>query len=291
MSNLSFANCLRLLRDSPLPLAQRWGLLTAYAHLARNEGPGSVSLLGKRLKFPDARFAGTLFREIFVHHTYYFPGMPPTGRIVDCGSNVGFSVLYFSALYPQHRIIGFEPNPDAFEFLRRNCEDNGLHQVELHHAAVGPTDGELKFYKGNNGVASPLGSSLETRAGGCAPVRVKQRMLAPFLDEPVALLKVDIEGAEGALFDQLFRDDSLDQVERMIVEFHHNLPGVLHDLSWFLNALCASGFCYQLAAHYDLSLRTRRGPRFQDVTVYASRDHSSTSPQTRSVESCQLSLS
>jgi len=138
MSTLSFGTCLRLLRDSPLPPAQRWGLLSAYARLARSKGPGSVSLLGRSVRFPDGRFASTLFREIFVKHSYYIQGMPPTGRIVDCGSNVGFSVLYFRALYPKHRIVSFEPNPEAFEFLRWNCQDKG-HQVELHDAAVGPT--------------------------------------------------------------------------------------------------------------------------------------------------------
>ena len=270
MSALSFTTCLRLLRDNTLPGANRWGLLAAYAQLAWKDGPGSVSLLGAQMTFPDARFATTIYREIFAEHTYYFSGMPETGRIVDCGSNVGFSVLYFSALYPKHRIIGFEPNPDAFAFLRRNCEENGL-QVELHNAAVGATDGELSFYKGGNSAASPLASSVPSRGGGEC-VTVRQRALETFLGEPVALLKVDIEGAEGALFDRLFRDDRLRQVERMIVEFHHNLPGVTHDLSWFLNGLSTAGFRYQLAADYHLTLRSRRGPRFQDVTVYAFRD-------------------
>jgi len=291
MSTLSFGDCLRLLRGSPLPPTQRWGLLAAYARLARSKGPGSVSLLGRPVRFPDGRFASTLFREIFIKHSYYIRGMSTSGRILDCGSNVGFSILYFSALYPKHRIVGFEPNPEAFEFLRWNCEEKVLDQIELHQAAVGPTDGELTFYKGNNGIGSPLGSSLKVRAGG-ESIKVKQRSLAPFLEEPVALLKVDIEGAEGALFDQLFRDDSLQQVERMVVEFHHNLPGVLHELSWFLTALSNAGFRYQLAADYDLSLRTRHGPRFQDVTVYAFRQHCAPLPKTRfSEELCELSLS
>jgi FkbM family methyltransferase len=268
--SLGLGTCLRLLRHGPLPRAQRWGLLCTYARLARQRGPGSVPLLGWRVTFPDGRFARAIFREIFVQNTYYLPGMPATGRIVDCGSNVGFSVLYFRAVYPAHRIIGFEPNPDAFEFLRRNCERNGLQQVELRHAAVGPSDGELVFYKGSQGAASPLASAVQTRAGGEA-VKVKQEALAPFLAEPVSLLKVDIEGAEGALFERLFRDDGLRRVDRMVVEFHHNLPGATRDLPWFLGALRDAGYGYQLAADYNPGLRAQRVPRFQDVTVYAFR--------------------
>jgi len=282
--------CLRLLRGSPFQWGQRWGLLRTFARLARCGGPGAVSLLGRPVAFPDGRFASTLFREIFANHTYYFPGMPASGRILDCGSNVGFSVLYFSALYPKHRIIGFEPNPEAFEFLQRNCEELAPDQVELHDAAVGPTDGDLTFYKGKRGVASPLGSSLQGRAGG-ESIRVKQQKLTPFLEQPVALLKVDIEGAEGALFEQLFREDSLQQVERMVIEFHHNLPGIAHDLSWFLNGLCAAGFRYQLAAEYDLKLRTQHRARFQDIIVYAFREHNSPLAPGCFGELCQHSLS
>lgn len=40
--------------------------------------------------------------------------------IVDLGSNIGLSILYFRLRFPRARIIGVEPNPLAFELLRRN---------------------------------------------------------------------------------------------------------------------------------------------------------------------------
>ena len=51
--------------------------------------------------------------------------------IIDCGSNIGASVAWFSARYPQAHIVAVEPAPDNFDLLRQNCA--GL-DVDLRQA-------------------------------------------------------------------------------------------------------------------------------------------------------------
>src|SRR5271169_1281292 len=63
-----------------------------------------------------------LFEEIFLTGDYFFSTTTSSPNILDCGSNIGMSILYFKNLYPDARILGFEPDPDTFGMLRRNVE-------------------------------------------------------------------------------------------------------------------------------------------------------------------------
>ncbi len=50
-----------------------------------------------------------LFEENFARNEYFFETKKDHPLIVDCGANLGDTILYFKWLYPQARIISFEP--------------------------------------------------------------------------------------------------------------------------------------------------------------------------------------
>ena len=54
---------------------------------------------------------------------YYVPSTLSPEVIVDIGSNIGASILYFRDLFPRAEIYGFEPHLETFEILRRNVEN------------------------------------------------------------------------------------------------------------------------------------------------------------------------
>ena len=57
-----------------------------------------------------------LYEDIFINRVYEFEASRPDPRIIDCGSNIGMSVLYFKHVYPEARIVGFEPDPTIMTF-------------------------------------------------------------------------------------------------------------------------------------------------------------------------------
>lgn len=67
-----------------------------------------------------------LFREIFIEPSYFFRTERPHPLIVDCGSNIGMSVIFFKLLYPDARVLAFEPDPAPFELLEQNIRTNGM---------------------------------------------------------------------------------------------------------------------------------------------------------------------
>ena len=114
--------------------------------------------------------------------------------ILDCGANIGASVLWFSARYPEARIVAIEPSPDNFELLRRNTR--GV-KVELVEAGIGDKDGSAWLESNGNGMdcrTSGRDTGVQVRIVSLASVMANEAEHVPFL------LKVDIEGAEQQLF-------------------------------------------------------------------------------------------
>jgi FkbM family methyltransferase len=176
--------------------------------------------------------------EIFEKGLYDFDTATESPVIIDCGANIGLSVIRFKQCHPTARVIAFEPDPVIFEALRANIESFRLGGVELHNKAVWHLAGAVPFH-GEGGASGRL-----PKAGDIGPVvTVEAVRLRDYLDGRIDLLKVDIEGAETAVF----RDcaDRLDSVERLFVEYHSH-KNERQDLHELLEILQRGGFRYHL---------------------------------------------
>lgn len=91
---------------------------------------------GYTVKFNDGPNLYILYKDIFVYRIYHFDAARPDPLILDCGSNIGMSILYFKQRYPRARIIGFEPDPDIIPFLESNITGNKLQDVRWLQAAL-----------------------------------------------------------------------------------------------------------------------------------------------------------
>src|ERR1044071_4816990 len=49
------------------------------------------------------------YEEIFKRENYKVDFATNDPFIIDCGSNIGLSIIYFKTRYPNAKIIGFEP--------------------------------------------------------------------------------------------------------------------------------------------------------------------------------------
>jgi predicted O-methyltransferase YrrM len=51
---------------------------------------------------------------------YYLPVALEPKAILDIGSNIGTSILFFHEQFPSAKIYGFEPHPETFRILQTN---------------------------------------------------------------------------------------------------------------------------------------------------------------------------
>ena len=89
-----------------------------------------VVLLGFDVRINDVENFHILYKDIFCRRLYHFHCGRPDPFILDCGSNIGMSVLYSKHVFPDARVVAFEPDPVVLPYLRENIESNGLRDVE-----------------------------------------------------------------------------------------------------------------------------------------------------------------
>jgi FkbM family methyltransferase len=220
----------------------------------------SFRFLGYEVHFGNIDNFIYVFREIFIKESYELPAGQAPHTIIDCGSNIGMSILFFKSLYPHCKIKGIEGFPETFSLLEQNIRTNNLIGVELFNCAVGGTHTKTTFYS----APGSLVGSLNPGRGEGSGVVVDVVPLSDLINEPIDLLKIDIEGSEISVFQELEESGKLHLIKRMLVEYHHHLPSERHRLSSFLDRLERFGFDYELEA----SLPTRVGG-FQDILIRA----------------------
>lgn len=202
-----------------------------------------------RFHYAHHREFDRIFREVFIDEGYRFEATTDTPRILDCGSHIGLSVLYFKLLYPKARITAFEPNPDVFPILQANVAENRLTDVELVHAAVSDQAGTVPFIVNRDGARDWTwgGSIIHQSWHDTANNRVEQVpaiRLGEYIGDGVDLLKLDIEGMETAVLEDL--GDELSRVKEIILEFHGSTANPRNHLEKMLKVLDHHGFTYRI---------------------------------------------
>jgi FkbM family methyltransferase len=164
-----------------------------------------------------------LFREIFLADEYTFPGHRSRSR--DRGLRCEHRLLgtYFRRLHPRARIVAFEANPGAFQLLKHNVSNNHLEQVEPLPVALSDHDGEIPFFIDLE--PGSLTASTRRDRGGEQQLMVKCERLSKTLAslDRVDRVKIDVEGAEWAILNDLIASGTLAKPERYIIEYHHDI--------------------------------------------------------------------
>jgi FkbM family methyltransferase len=119
------------------------------------------------------------------------------GTFIDVGANLGYFTLLWAGSNPGNKCIAFEAAPRNIDILRRNISRNRLDaQVDVVPSAAGATPGTLRFDVGPADQTGWGGFTLDegsARSIDVTVVRVDD-LVGP--DDTIALLKVDIEGAD-----------------------------------------------------------------------------------------------
>ncbi|MDP3795299.1 MAG: FkbM family methyltransferase [bacterium] len=233
---------------------------------------GEERIASYRVSFPHrAQFFG-MASEIFFRRLYREPNKRPL-TIIDAGANIGLSTLYFKWRCPEATVLCFEPNPEVVPFLKENIARNNLSRVTVFPFALGKATGDAVLFTD----ASMAGSSSATTV---TPLRsdesrqtswkIPVRRLSGFIDTPIDLLKLDVEGAEGEVLEDLEQAGKLPLIRAMAVEYHLYDRRKEYPMGAFLSILDRNGLRYRCQPLFtDLARDPRKGVR--TYMVYAER--------------------
>ncbi len=180
------------------------------------------NFLGATLVFNRYFDFYTIFVGVFIHEEYVFIAEHETPRIIDCGSNVGVTLTYFKKLYPKAEILSFEPLPENVEYLKKNIENNKFTNIVLNPVAVGGGEGTLTLYgKQQAGSLHPEKVNVQSNIYKDYTSEVPVVRLSEHIgNQVVDFLKIDIEGAEDDVIQDLADTNTLRQVKQMVLEYH-----------------------------------------------------------------------
>mgnify|MGYP001170200782 CR=1 FL=1 len=165
-----------------------------------------------------------LKQEIFKDQIYKIDLLSKKPHILDVGSHIGLSIIYFKSLYPNSTIIGFEPNPNVFPLLEENIFLNNIEDVELYNIALGREEKVRELYIDSSGYGAFSTSSFYKNAWNgkqqTIPIQVSVKKLSHYIKGEIDLLKLDSEGAELEILEELEDSKKIDNVKNIILEFH-----------------------------------------------------------------------
>ena len=196
----------------------------------------SVKIAGFNLSFKSYISFQNLYNEIFIHNEYLFHSNKKNPFIIDCGSNIGMSSLFFKILYPEAKILAFEPSKANYELFEKNMINNNFKDITLIKKALLNKIKKIKLYNPGS-----ILSSINKKNGNRFEI-VETTLLSDYINQKVDFLKMDIEGAETLVFEDLENKGKLKFINEMIIEYH-----LKSGLSKILKALESNNFYYQIS--------------------------------------------
>ncbi len=214
-------------------------LIATYANLLLRgywsfEYPKEVQFWGKHFYIHSLPEFLLVYREVFLHREYHMDLGVENPFIIDCGSNIGLTTLFFTMVYPNAVILGFEPDATSFSLLQKNIAKNNLKNVSVINKGVAKED-RLAYLSGTS-----VGSAVsydETAEYSQGYTKITLTKLSSYINRNVDLLKMDIEGSEMEVIEDLIQHNKLQLVNNIAMEVHRR-----PELKTFLSILKEHGF-------------------------------------------------
>ena len=206
----------------------------------KEHGDHKIPFLGGQINFHDREEFLHSIDEIFIKEIYK-QRLGDNPFIIDCGANIGLSVIYLKKQSPSARIIAFEPDDANFALLKKNIEAFNFGNIELRKEAVWIDNTVLNFASEGS-----MASKIDPSATG---KKVEAIRLKDYLREKVDFLKIDIEGAEYAVLKDI--EEALVNVNNLFLEYHGTYSE-LGELCELFNMLYGRGFKFYIKEGVDL---------------------------------------
>lgn len=183
--------------------------------------PGGRSLRWREDdRYPESMLDGTYEPDLVNH---LLRELTPGATLLDLGANSGYlSFLSKAVVGAAGRVIAVEPHPDNLATLQDRSRLNPDLPVEVLPAAVAPTTGTVTMHLTRNlanGRIDEAGWSHQKPAVDTAvvPARSLDDLLT---DAAPDVVKIDIEGAEGAVLDASTGPGGWPTRPVFLVEYH-----------------------------------------------------------------------
>lgn len=162
------------------------------------------------------------FADAFIFWEFISGGFyePPdfAENIVDCGANIGFFAVHAGLLFPNAKMVCYEPDETNYQMLKSNLQRNGI-QADCRLRGVWSSDFSGFFH------------SRESFDGFISKEPSRYPVICELPKIPAnTWLKLDVEGAEYEVLPAVLEGETLPSHISMEVHDFYNRGGVIRDL-------------------------------------------------------------
>jgi FkbM family methyltransferase len=129
----------------------------------------------------------------------------PSDTVLDIGANIGCTSILFGNR--AQRVVSFEPSPTTYQFLRKNIDAAGLHNVTLENVGLGKTAGRFELtFSTDNRSGGFVSNKMQASAGHqIEAIEIAQgdAFMAANSIGRVDFIKIDVEGFERDVIEGL----------------------------------------------------------------------------------------
>ena len=189
-----------------------------------------------------------IYLTVFWLGEYKFVSEKRNPVIIDGGAHIGIGVLFFKKLYPDAKVIAIEPDPRNIKLLKDNISKQNLSDVILEQSALSHKNTPVNLYRyswsWSNSIVNEVWGNKEQAIDA---ITIPSILLSHIINEEIAFLKLDIEGAEYEVLNEA--KDKLSLVKEMVIEFHKSPGNPNNNLQKTINLLVAAGYSTLKISH------------------------------------------
>jgi FkbM family methyltransferase len=272
-----------ILRDNVFP--NKFKLLLVYLNITTiyyfsrilRTKINNITIFNYKINIYDFGDFYYMFREIFIEKLYYYHTLIKAPFIIDCGANIGIATLFFKTIYPKSKVIAFEPSKKSYPLLKNNIIVNNLLDVEPINKAVADYEGKLILYSdifntglGNTSFYEYI-AICDKNNQNIVSESVDTTLLSKYINGDVDFLKLNVEGSEILVIEELRKQGKLRFIKNMVFLYHHHVNIEEDNLSNVLSILENNNFGYKLTTLVTdrfISINNIPGDR-QYIYIYA----------------------
>lgn len=193
----------------------------------------------------------TVCREVISRDCYQMLRLPTyPDIIVDIGAHIGSFAHLSNTLYPKAKIVCVEPTAENFSLLEQNAPFASLHRVAMWYGGAQPIILHTEAQTGSDIITdhpdqfadfiNALGYEYSVSPDRVEVSTLSATLINAELDfaERTALLKLDCEGAERNIMEEIAAQGIGHYFTYVTGEWHHDLSGSHEELE----AALASAF-------------------------------------------------
>jgi hypothetical protein len=169
------------------------------------------------MEIRTGNFADSFIFWEFISGGFYKP--PAFAEsIVDCGANIGFFAVHAGLLFPNAKMVCYEPDEANYQMLKRNLQMNRI-QADCRMRGVWSSDFS-GFFHPRESFDGFISEEPSLYPVVCELPKIPAK----------SWLKLDVEGAEYEVLPAVLDGDSWPSHISMEVHDFHNRGGVIRDL-------------------------------------------------------------